>query len=124
MARTTTHNGAGRLGNFAPPGGRAGSITHMIGVQSFVEEVLQVVELESVADAVVGRPESGGLSRQQIKRVTIAVELVGGCTAACACWAVVERQAAACSATNMAVLGLSYVVVSHEQDRLSLPPGH
>ena len=54
-------------------------------VQSFVEEVLHVVELESVADAVVGHPESGGLSRQQIKRVTIAVELVGVCTPACAC---------------------------------------
>ena len=57
----------------------------MTGVQAFVEEVLQVVELESVATAVVGRPESGGLSRQQIKRVTIAVELVGGCALACAC---------------------------------------
>lgn len=50
-----------------------------------MEEVLHVVELESVANAVVGRPESGGLSRQQIKRVTIAVELVSGCTDACAC---------------------------------------
>ena len=54
-------------------------------MQAFVEEVLHVVELESVANAVVGRPESGGLSRQQIKRVTIAVERVSGCTDACAC---------------------------------------
>ena len=72
--------------------GRPGSIAYMIAVQSFVEEVLHVVELDSVADDVVGHPESGGLSRQQIKRVTIAVELVIGCTLAGAMQLLGSRQ--------------------------------
>ena len=72
----------------------------MSGVQAFVEEVLQVVELESVADAVVGRPESGGLSRQQIKRVTIAVELVRGCTFCLCLLGAAGRQPAACAAST------------------------
>jgi len=39
--------------------------------------VLGLVELESQAGAVVGRPGQSGLSVEQRKRLTIAVELVG-----------------------------------------------
>jgi len=41
---------------------------------SYVEEVLSLLELENLADAVIGRPESG-LSVEERKRVTIGVEL-------------------------------------------------
>ena len=39
-------------------------------------QVLGLVELESLAGAVVGRPGQTGLSVEQRKRLTIAVELV------------------------------------------------
>ena len=39
-------------------------------------QVLALVELESLAGAVVGRPGQSGLSVEQRKRLTIAVELV------------------------------------------------
>ena len=39
--------------------------------------MLGLVELESQAGAVVGRPGQSGLSVEQRKRLTIAVELVG-----------------------------------------------
>ena len=39
-------------------------------------QVLGLVELESLAGAVVGRPGQSGLSVEQRKRLTIAVELV------------------------------------------------
>ncbi|XP_052174866.1 LOW QUALITY PROTEIN: ABC transporter G family member 35-like [Diospyros lotus] len=42
----------------------------------FVDEVMDLVELESLKDAVVGMPGITGLSTEQRKRLTIAVELV------------------------------------------------
>ncbi|KAL8516358.1 hypothetical protein ACS0TY_014856 [Phlomoides rotata] len=44
--------------------------------EEFVEEVMQLVELDSLRDALVGLPGSSGLSTEQRKRLTIAVELV------------------------------------------------
>ncbi|XP_076910333.1 ABC transporter G family member 35-like isoform X1 [Bidens hawaiensis] len=42
----------------------------------FVHEVIELVELEHVKDAIVGLPGVTGLSTEQRKRLTIAVELV------------------------------------------------
>ncbi|KAF9599142.1 hypothetical protein IFM89_035421 [Coptis chinensis] len=42
----------------------------------FVEEVMRLVELNSLRHALVGLPGSSGLSTEQRKRLTIAVELV------------------------------------------------
>ncbi|KAK1393969.1 hypothetical protein POM88_013025 [Heracleum sosnowskyi] len=42
----------------------------------FVEEVMELVELKSLRDALVGLPGVSGLSTEQRKRLTIAVELV------------------------------------------------
>ncbi|KAF5193110.1 Abc transporter g family member, partial [Thalictrum thalictroides] len=42
----------------------------------FVEEVMRLVELDTLRDALVGLPGSSGLSTEQRKRLTIAVELV------------------------------------------------
>ena len=44
--------------------------------QTFTLQVMDLVELRSLANAVVGRPGSSGLSVEQRKRLTIAVELV------------------------------------------------
>ncbi|MQM16819.1 hypothetical protein Taro_049778 [Colocasia esculenta] len=44
--------------------------------QMFVEEVLQLIELDQLRDALVGLPGVNGLSTEQRKRLTIAVELV------------------------------------------------
>ena len=44
--------------------------------QTFVEEVMDLVELGSLRHALVGLPGSTGLSTEQRKRLTIAVELV------------------------------------------------
>ena len=41
----------------------------------YVEEVISLLEMEDIADAVIGDPESGGLSVEQRKRITIGVEL-------------------------------------------------
>lgn len=43
---------------------------------SVLVQVMDLVELRSLAGAVVGRPGSSGLSVEQRKRLTIAVELV------------------------------------------------
>ncbi|KAK1374084.1 ABC transporter domain-containing protein [Heracleum sosnowskyi] len=43
---------------------------------SFVKDVLQTVELDGLKDALVGIPGVSGLSTEQRKRLTIAVELV------------------------------------------------
>ena len=43
--------------------------------QRFVDHVLQTLELTSLAQSVVGRDGEGGLSFEQRKRVSIAVEL-------------------------------------------------
>ncbi|KAJ6299528.1 hypothetical protein OIU76_020486 [Salix suchowensis] len=42
----------------------------------FVEEVMKLVELDTLRQALVGLPGSSGLSTEQRKRLTIAVELV------------------------------------------------
>ncbi|KAK9131815.1 hypothetical protein Scep_011343 [Stephania cephalantha] len=42
----------------------------------FVEEVMRLVELDTMRNALVGMPGSSGLSTEQRKRLTIAVELV------------------------------------------------
>ncbi|KAG9459399.1 hypothetical protein H6P81_003907 [Aristolochia fimbriata] len=42
----------------------------------FIEEVMELVELSSLRDALVGLPGVDGLSTEQRKRLTIAVELV------------------------------------------------
>ncbi|CAI9281118.1 unnamed protein product [Lactuca saligna] len=42
----------------------------------FVREVMELVELDNIKDAIVGLPGVSGLSTEQRKRLTIAVELV------------------------------------------------
>ncbi|RCV33002.1 hypothetical protein SETIT_7G048300v2 [Setaria italica] len=42
----------------------------------FVKEVLETIELDEVRDSLVGLPGANGLSTEQRKRLTIAVELV------------------------------------------------
>ncbi|XP_048433501.1 pleiotropic drug resistance protein 3-like isoform X2 [Pyrus x bretschneideri] len=42
----------------------------------FVKEVLQMIELDEVKDELVGSPGGSGISTEQRKRLTIAVELV------------------------------------------------
>ncbi|KAL0454588.1 UNVERIFIED_CONTAM: Pleiotropic drug resistance protein 3 [Sesamum latifolium] len=42
----------------------------------FVKEVLEIIELDGIKDALVGTPGVDGLSTEQRKRLTIAVELV------------------------------------------------
>ncbi|RZC79069.1 hypothetical protein C5167_003836 [Papaver somniferum] len=44
--------------------------------EMFVQEVMELVELNSLKDAIVGVPGVSGLSTEQRKRLTIAVELV------------------------------------------------
>ncbi|BGP16936.1 hypothetical protein JCM10213_007382 [Rhodosporidiobolus nylandii] len=41
----------------------------------YAEEVIELLELQEIADAVVGNPEIGGLGVEEKKRLTIAVEL-------------------------------------------------
>ncbi|CAN1275847.1 ABC transporter G family member 39 [Linum perenne] len=53
---------------------RPGILTALVG--NFVEEVMDLVELNPVRDALVGLPGVDGLSTEQRKRLTIAVELV------------------------------------------------
>jgi ABC-type multidrug transport system ATPase subunit len=45
-------------------------------MQRFVEEVLETIELDGIKDSLVGIPGESGLSTEQRKRLTIAVELV------------------------------------------------
>lgn len=44
--------------------------------QMFIEEVMELVELTSLRDSLVGLPGVNGLTTEQRKRLTIAVELV------------------------------------------------
>ncbi|CAL0325454.1 unnamed protein product [Lupinus luteus] len=44
--------------------------------KKFVEEVLETIELDDIKDCLVGIPGQSGLSTEQRKRLTIAVELV------------------------------------------------
>jgi len=45
-------------------------------LQMFIEEVVELVELNPLREALVGLPGVNGLSTEQRKRLTIAVELV------------------------------------------------
>jgi ABC-type multidrug transport system ATPase subunit len=45
-------------------------------MQEFVEEVLKIVELDDIKDNLVGIPGINGLSLEQRKRLTVAVELI------------------------------------------------
>ena len=45
-------------------------------MQAFVDEVMELVELTPLSGALVGLPGVDGLSTEQRKRLTIAVELV------------------------------------------------
>ena len=45
-------------------------------LQEFVNEVLETIELDEIRDSLVGVPGVNGLSTEQRKRLTIAVELV------------------------------------------------
>jgi len=47
-----------------------------LSFQNFVDEVAELVELDNLKDAIVGLPGIIGLSTEQRKRLTIAVELV------------------------------------------------
>ena len=49
---------------------------YVLNFQAFVEEVMELVELNSLSGALVGLPGVDGLSTEQRKRLTIAVELV------------------------------------------------
>lgn len=44
--------------------------------ERFIEEVIETIELEDIKDSLVGIPGESGLSTEQRKRLTIAVELV------------------------------------------------
>ena len=44
--------------------------------QEFVHEVLDMIKLDGIKDAIVGIPGVSGLSTEQRKRLTIAEELV------------------------------------------------
>lgn len=46
------------------------------GLQAFVDQVMELVELNPLRDSIVGLPGVTGLSTEQRKRLTIAVELV------------------------------------------------
>lgn len=45
-------------------------------MQRFVEEVIETIELDDIKASLVGIPGQSGLSTEQRKRLTIAVELV------------------------------------------------
>ena len=45
-------------------------------MQMFIDEVMELVELKPLRQAIVGLPGVSGLSTEQRKRLTIAVELV------------------------------------------------
>ncbi|KAJ8439251.1 hypothetical protein Cgig2_030186 [Carnegiea gigantea] len=51
-------------------------ISFTMCAQEFINEVLEIIELDEVKDSLVGIPGVGGLSTEQRKRLTIAVELV------------------------------------------------
>jgi energy-coupling factor transporter ATP-binding protein EcfA2 len=52
------------------------SSPYIFSSQEFVNEVLETIELEEIRDSLVGVPGVNGLSTEQRKRLTIAVELV------------------------------------------------
>ena len=46
-----------------------------LGVEGFVHNIMEDVELDDIATALIGSDETGGLSFEQKKRLSIAVEL-------------------------------------------------
>lgn len=52
------------------------SVILILNSQNFVNGVLEIIELDGIKDAIVGLPGISGLSTEQRKRLTIAVELV------------------------------------------------
>lgn len=46
----------------------------------FVDDIMELVELAPLREALVGLPGVGGLSTEQRKRLTVAVELVANCS--------------------------------------------
>lgn len=42
---------------------------------AFAEQVIELLELQDIADAIIGNPDIGGLGVEQRKRVTIGVEV-------------------------------------------------
>ncbi|KAL5975218.1 Pleiotropic drug resistance protein tur2 [Asimina triloba] len=56
--------------------GQENHTVYLLSPQMFIEEVMDLVELNSLRDALVGLPGVSGLSTEQRKRLTIAVELV------------------------------------------------
>lgn len=52
------------------------SIFLIFAFQAIVKEVLETIELEEIKDSIVGLPGISGLTTEQRKRLTIAVELV------------------------------------------------
>ncbi|KAE9585402.1 putative sulfate-transporting ATPase [Lupinus albus] len=51
-------------------------VMHVFSFVMFVEEVMELLELKPIRDTLVGLPVTNGLSTEQRKRLTIAVELV------------------------------------------------
>jgi len=51
-------------------------VEQVLVLQEFVEQVMKLVELDSLRHAMVGMAGVSGLSTEQRKRLTIAVELV------------------------------------------------
>ncbi|KAJ9557166.1 hypothetical protein OSB04_011780 [Centaurea solstitialis] len=49
---------------------------HSPQITKFIEEILEIVELSAIKDALVGIPGVSGLSTEQRKRLTIAVEVI------------------------------------------------
>lgn len=45
-------------------------------MQKFIDEVLETIELDEIKDNLVGIPGTNGLSIEQRRRLTLAVELV------------------------------------------------
>lgn len=55
---------------------KVGELRCFLSLQKFVDEVMDLVELDNLSDAIVGLPGVTGLSTEQRKRLTIAVELI------------------------------------------------
>lgn len=58
------------------PSGKKEKMTNKYYMQMFIEEVMELVELTPLRKTLVGLPGVNGLSTEQRKRLTIAVELV------------------------------------------------
>lgn len=65
VAEVLSFNAELRLPSTVPPATR----------HQFVRDVLRLLELDPIGDSVVGRP-GGGLSFEELKRVTIGAEVV------------------------------------------------